>query len=319
MPNIVTDSLIAYWNTKQGVTGNRWENIAPATIGTLNGSILGATVQGDGMYFDGVDDKIYFSSHLLTTPDYTFEFWMKPDNGTYSSQYILSNGATNSSFVYRVSTGTFQYNFANLTSSSINTLKLSHVVMIFTTDENNDKYVETYIDGISYGVSRVFYNLTRDSNLDFTTWSIGGHPTSNSNMFKGFLNSIKIYNKPLTQSEIAQNLSAGVSIGLSNTPPSSPPLVKSINPSKRKISGINDSSQSIITIQFDKDVTEYVARLNGSSFDTGQVVHVGGAILANTNTYVIIDWDELDNEGENRINIYGKGSDGQWTPYSING
>lgn len=77
-------------------------------------------------------------------------------------------------------------------------------------------------------------------------------------------------------------------------------------------------NQSTITVRFDSDVVEYVARLNGTDHLTGINVHQGGNAIANTNVQVIIDWNELSSEGANRINIYGKGLDGQWTPYSLN-
>lgn len=45
---------------------------------------------------------------------------------------------------------------------------------------------------------------------------------------------------------------------------------------------------------------------------------INEAIVFSAGTELIaeIDWTELQQEGQNRINIYGKGLDGQWTPYS---
>ena len=91
------------------------------------------------------------------------------------------------------------------------------------------------------------------------------------------------------------------------------PIVTKLEASKLKISDEAGMNQSIITVRFDKDVTEYVARLNGSDYSTGTLVHQGLGVLANTDATVIIDWNELTREGENRINIYGKGIDGSWT------
>lgn len=316
MSNIVTDSLMAYWNTKQGVTGSVWANIAPATIGSLNGSIQGATLQKDGMYFDGVDDKIAFNSRLLTNPEYTFEFWFKPESNGFTTSYIFSNGLADRSFSYRNSNGVIQYNYSNLTSSPLTLSQFSHVVIVLKTIEDT-KYAETFINGVSSGLVVQRY-IGGVSELDFSTWSFGGHPSSNSNTLKGHLESIKIYNKPLTQSEIIQNLNAGRDIGLSNNIPPATPTVIYISTDNPKISDETNKNQSNITVKFDVDIIEYVARLNGTSHDTGVLVHQGGAVPANTNAQVIIDWNELTTEGNNRINVYGKSSGGLWTAYENN-
>jgi hypothetical protein len=93
------------------------------------------------------------------------------------------------------------------------------------------------------------------------------------------------------------------------------PTVTSLVANKTKISDEPNVNQSIITVQFDSDVTQYVARLNGSDYNTGTLVHTGGAVAANTNASIIIDWNELSTEGQNRINIYGQNANG-WTAYT---
>lgn len=94
------------------------------------------------------------------------------------------------------------------------------------------------------------------------------------------------------------------------------PMVKSIIIDRIRISDEPGVNRSIITVQFDQDVTEYVARLDGVDYSTGILVHQGGMVSANTDAQVIIDWDELTNEGMNKINIYGKSVNG-WTIQEI--
>jgi hypothetical protein len=96
---------------------------------------------------------------------------------------------------------------------------------------------------------------------------------------------------------------------------SSPPTSTIVSVDRSKISDEVGMNQSIITIKFDTDVTQYVARLNGVDNTTGILVHSGGAVNANTNAQVIIDWNELTTEGSNRINIYGQNAYG-WTLYN---
>lgn len=93
------------------------------------------------------------------------------------------------------------------------------------------------------------------------------------------------------------------------------PNVSTMNVNRSKISDEPGINQSVITIQFDKSVTEYRAMLNGTDYNTGVMVHSGGAVLANTDTQIIIDWNESLVEGLNRINIYGKNDIG-WTAHT---
>jgi hypothetical protein len=90
------------------------------------------------------------------------------------------------------------------------------------------------------------------------------------------------------------------------------PIVSTITTNRTKISDEVGINQSIITVQFDTDVTQYVARLNGVDYNTGTLVHTGGAVAANTDAQVVVDWTELTTEGSNRINVYGQNANG-WT------
>ena len=100
-----------------------------------------------------------------------------------------------------------------------------------------------------------------------------------------------------------------------NLPKTNPvPKVIKLETNRPKISDEVGMNQSIITVRFDTDVKEYVARLNGSDATTGVLVHSGGAVKANTDAEIIVDWNELGSEGSNRINVYGLNDYG-WTEY----
>lgn len=59
-------------------------------------------------------------------------------------------------------------------------------------------------------------------------------------------------------------------------------------------------------------------RRDGTSYDTGYEIAVydftDNPQEANTEFTLSINWQQL-NEGDNRINIYGRSLDGLWTPY----
>jgi hypothetical protein len=97
---------------------------------------------------------------------------------------------------------------------------------------------------------------------------------------------------------------------------SSYPVCTIISTSKTKISDEANMNQSIITFKFDKDVIQWIAKLNGNDQTTGTTVDSGTTLNANTNATCTVDWNEGLSEGINRINIYGKASDGTWTVYN---
>lgn len=93
------------------------------------------------------------------------------------------------------------------------------------------------------------------------------------------------------------------------------PVVSVTNISRTKISDEAGVNQSLITLKFDKNVIAWKLKSLGVSHDTGVLVESGDILIAGTETTATIDWNELNTEGLNRINIYG--FDGAfWTPYN---
>jgi hypothetical protein len=87
-----------------------------------------------------------------------------------------------------------------------------------------------------------------------------------------------------------------------------------ISMSKNKISRETSQDRTYIKFSFDKDVTEWCVRSNGTSYNTGLLADSGGAVTAGQEITAEIDYSELYQEGQNRINIYGN-VNGVWTPY----
>jgi hypothetical protein len=93
------------------------------------------------------------------------------------------------------------------------------------------------------------------------------------------------------------------------------PIVSVSNIDKSKISDEAGMDTSTITFAFDTDVTEWTVRVNGVDHTTGVVADSGGAVSSGTEIQAVVDWTELYQEGNNRVNIYGKTAGGLWTPY----
>lgn len=94
------------------------------------------------------------------------------------------------------------------------------------------------------------------------------------------------------------------------------PVVTIVSVSQYVISDEVSKDRAVITFTFDTDITEWTVRVMGTSYNTGILAdsYSGTTITAGTQITAEIDWTELYQEGENRVNIYGKNLVG-WTPY----
>ncbi len=111
--------------------------------------------------------------------------------------------------------------------------------------------------------------------------------------------------------------------------------VKSV--SNYKISDEKGMDRSLITFQFDQPVQAFTVNVIGVSPDTGIVAEFGSKYVSDLAKSTVqqtkaktisevreftgdlvaeVDWTECYQEGNNRVNIYGKGMDGLWTPYN---
>lgn len=116
------------------------------------------------------------------------------------------------------------------------------------------------------------------------------------------------------------------------------PNVVITNVSAYKVSGCTGSNLSLATFHFDADIQAYSINVLGVSHNTGVVADFLTMDIAslkfqsildlkaksvkelkqidlNTNITAQIDSTELYQEGNNRINIYGKDMSGNWTLY----
>lgn len=113
-----------------------------------------------------------------------------------------------------------------------------------------------------------------------------------------------------------------------------------INVSTYKIGINSNKNKCLATFVFDDNIQEYSVNVMGSSYDTGTVADSHSLNIATTkyetvldlksktvkdlkqidasvNITAEIDSSELYQEGDNRVNIYGKDMSGNWTLYGI--
>jgi hypothetical protein len=217
-PYIVTDGLLGYWNTKQGLNANSWSNIAPnGTI--LSGTLHNTTVEGatGALSFDGSTSTVsLFSGTTPTSFDFTgvkpfsVEAWIKPNTVDTRYRKIINftrwNSSTdNGGYSLEVSNGKVYLNIFNGSITScpvaISAGELTHIVATY-----DGSYIKIYKNGILVNSVSYTAGVGQMSTLSAT---FGG-----TDYYDGLLNVVRIYNKALTPSEITSNYSHGTEVAL---------------------------------------------------------------------------------------------------------
>lgn len=192
-------------------------------------------------------------------------------------------------------------------------------------------------------------NLLIDIMRDNTTWTQAGSnmiaivdsPSLGDRAIGAYADSSKVY--PYSNIQWQTGTADQVPVTrftLEDTDILPSPIVNIISVSRDKVSDEDGADKVYITFNFDVDTLEFTVNVNGISYDTGIVAHRGGAksiadlasmtvgelaqntvqsiaiVVAGYNIVAEIDWTELYQEGQNRINIYGKSADGIWTEYN---
>jgi hypothetical protein len=312
---IVTNGLAGYWHYKQGYGGGYWNNISPNSSGLYKGTLSGTSSGSNGIIFDGIDDKVTIpalSNH--NTGIYEIEVFV-------SFPALLNSGAIvgGSAYGQTISILGIAVDFDNKTinstfgGKSFNFIK-DQIVKInlrfFNSTSTEHLYINDVFSG-SFTRPNAFYSIV---NIGTDSFYFG--TANNSAFLNTKMKSVKIYNRHLTQAEREQNTAAGYdNIALVDEPVSSPPMVTITNQNRYVISQKDGFSMSTATFKFDKDIVEWKINLQGAGHDTGTLINYGNELSANTEIEAIVGWDDLSQEGQYRINIYGKDSDGNWTPY----
>lgn len=95
----------------------------------------------------------------------------------------------------------------------------------------------------------------------------------------------------------------------------SAPVPTIISVSRSKISDETGVNFVEVRFSFDTNVTQWSVNVMGVDQTTGTIADSGGAVSAGQEIVAVIDWTELYQEGQNRVNIYGRNSNGEWTLY----
>lgn len=214
---IITDGLVGYWHAKQGISGTTWKNIAPLTVGNYDGTISGNPVlQSNGLFFDGVDDKVVIPSFPGLDNNFTYQILTGFSRIDRTNQYVFSwyNG---SSLYSRFGKDANDRTFFNISQGSGPildplTYPVADVQNVYTfVMDGNARLHSSYIDNnlIAYN-GNTLYAFT--GKMTFGAYSDG--TTTNLFYFRGTILAILLYNRPLIKSELTYNLGGIPNVGL---------------------------------------------------------------------------------------------------------
>jgi hypothetical protein len=266
---IVTNGLLGYWNSKQGVSGTTWQNIAPNATGS-NGTIHGTTVTtfsgSNGMYFNGTASNyvdIPVPTALQSVTSATIEFRVNNNSNDSASQgYFLSSDNEPLLWAYQngvALTGIFDTHYTDW---------IYKTPSGFT--DNVDNYITITADTVT-GYITVFVNAVQKGQYKPT--SIG--KLSNDTVFRlgsttspptAIIDNVRMYNRVLTQSEIIQNYNNGTMVAL--------PPAKNLSDS---VSATDNKS-----IQVTKKLNDSISTSDIASIKTNNVrINLSDSIIIN--------------------------------------
>ncbi|MFD2117239.1 LamG-like jellyroll fold domain-containing protein [Paenibacillus yanchengensis] len=211
MTKIVTDGLLVYYNAK-------WNKQSAPYLEDLSGNDLhaeidGVTLQGDVLYFDGVDDKLIMPL-LPAQTSYTIELWASYIKQS-SANYMLVFGDESNGFRIDNESGITNLRVmqAGQSRSGANSgVDYSgQMVQYILLYDASTKTVERYMDGNP--LSSLTY--VADMQFDAGQGVIGANGLAGGwGSFYGDLAVFRIYERKLTPTEVVQNRAVGTDIGL---------------------------------------------------------------------------------------------------------
>lgn len=275
---ISQSGLIGYLNSKQGKSGATWQNLAPT--GGSNASFRGGAgtttdPQGSGlMYWDGVDDDAQIPTTPIHTTSHTVEFWLRPDRAG-NSQILASGGASIETLTGTGSAPLIYYDAISSgheTTQSLTFNQLYHVVFTRATDVHK-WYVNGALDSSFTSTTAGFEDLT-----DTTPFNLAYAVLVN---FQGVLDSIKVYDRTISEEEITQNFIFGTGVGLADELPPTTPVIHSVSGTADAVATVTGDA-TIVSQQTIHLVSGQMDSASAVSVSVSQVHKVSGQIAGST-------------------------------------
>jgi hypothetical protein len=214
--------LVSYWSFDEGngTTANDLTGVANGTL--TNGPVWGAEsdcLSGRCLYFDGTDDYVALgniSNYKVASK--TISFWARPSGPPSVVTPVFSSSGANWYTGFSNSGNGLMHTSYSIGAGTQSTVASSAVVKpnewhmytyVYTLSGTN-VIIDMYMDGV---LVRTNTASTGYGGTYGTAFIIGAF-NSSSLFYKGYLDEVKIYNNPLTVTEIKQEYTArGAAMG----------------------------------------------------------------------------------------------------------
>lgn len=201
-----TNGLVAYYP----FSGNANDMSGNGYNGTVDGATLATDRNGNtnnAYYFDGSNDKITLPNDVRQTSNFSISFWVNVESWTHQAYPSLFGGegldGNGSLSDIAITRSGANIHFDIYSSSKRNYIYLPHITYfptgtyyLITFQYESNRYSRVYKDGVKIGESDIG-NITITASLPVYV----GY--GRRDYFKGTIDSVWIYNRPLSTAEMA--------------------------------------------------------------------------------------------------------------------
>ena len=225
---VVTEGLVSYWTFDEAnIEGDTAKDVWGENDGTIIGDpqIVGGKVN-QALEFDGQENYVLVAvdPSLDFTGAFTLEAWVMT-SFSGARQAVINNRDGNPWYLLNIDPGYLMLSIADGMNGAVD-VKPADVNIsdgewhhfVGTMDNTDAKGARIYTDGNLVGdvsnnrpaTDMVPFELPRDT-------AIGGDPTGGK-LFNGIIDEARIYNRPLSEDEIVQNMNASglAVVGITN-------------------------------------------------------------------------------------------------------
>ena len=204
------DGLVGFWP----FNGNANDESGNGNHGTVNGATLTADrngVENSAYSFDGVKNDIRVTSNktLNLNFDCTFSAWIKLTEKNTGEKTIISKFRNyDDAYAIRITNMNPGIQFADAPTkwtlnNSSKSIDIDKWVNIIITKKYTDSLIKIFIDGILTNQIKNSQSIAT-SNADLMFGNFDGNNWNSGIFFKGLMDDIAIYNRALSEQEIAK-------------------------------------------------------------------------------------------------------------------
>ena len=196
----MTESYSGSGNTVNDISGNG-----------MNGTLSNVTTTATAFTFNGSNSQVSIPDNAILEPgngNWTIEIWFKPTvlNGTVLGKYNNGGDTGNISYALRMGSNFIRADFSNgstgLVSDNYTLTPNNWVQMVYVWNKTNN-VLYTYSNGVLKQTKTITISgiLNSSTNLFLGSYNGGEY----AQYFNGQIGVVRLYNKPLTDSEVLNN------------------------------------------------------------------------------------------------------------------